>query len=305
MSTFTFAATANAVTYVGATPRFVDSDDGDVEHEPGSCWPTNWQRCARRADFRLRWSSSTCTGSAPTTTRSCRCVAEYGVPVIEDAAEALRRVVPGAVGRNVGRLRDLLVQRQQDHDHVGRRSLRVARHRRRRPGAISRDAGSPTGRALRAHRRGVQLPDEQPARRDGAGPAGAAAGDVGTAPLDQRLLPEFARRATPGLSFMPIAPFGPPDGGDESGGWNGWLTCVTFDDPACATPCRRRSSRSTSRVGPCGSRCTSSRCSRTPLPVTDGTSERLFAHGLCLPSGSVLTDAQVERVASVVRSVAA
>ena len=34
----------------------------------------------------------------------------------------------------------------------------------------------------------------------------------------------------------------------------------------------------------------------------DGTSEYLFAHGLCLPSGSALTDAQVERVVTVAAS---
>ena len=39
----------------------------------------------------------------------------------------------------------------------------------------------------------------------------------------------------------------------------------------------------------------------TPSRV-NGTSERLFDHGLCLPSGSVLTDAQVDRVVSVVRA---
>jgi dTDP-4-amino-4,6-dideoxygalactose transaminase len=34
----------------------------------------------------------------------------------------------------------------------------------------------------------------------------------------------------------------------------------------------------------------------------NGTSEQLFGHGLCLPSGSVLTDAQVDRVVAVVRA---
>jgi dTDP-4-amino-4,6-dideoxygalactose transaminase len=37
----------------------------------------------------------------------------------------------------------------------------------------------------------------------------------------------------------------------------------------------------------------------------DGTSERLFHHGLCLPSGSALTDAQVERVAALVAATVA
>ncbi len=34
----------------------------------------------------------------------------------------------------------------------------------------------------------------------------------------------------------------------------------------------------------------------------NGTSERLFERGLCLPSGSVLSDAQVDRVVSVIRA---
>jgi dTDP-4-amino-4,6-dideoxygalactose transaminase len=39
----------------------------------------------------------------------------------------------------------------------------------------------------------------------------------------------------------------------------------------------------------------------TSMPArVNGTSERLFDHGLCLPSGSVLGDAQVDRVISVV-----
>ncbi len=36
--------------------------------------------------------------------------------------------------------------------------------------------------------------------------------------------------------------------------------------------------------------------------VVNGTSERLFATGLSLPSGSVLDDAQMERIAAVVTS---
>jgi dTDP-4-amino-4,6-dideoxygalactose transaminase len=96
-----------------------------------------------------------------------------------------------------------------------------------------------------------------------------------------------------GLSFMPIVD-----------GWNGWLTCVTFGDPAARDA-----------VQPAlGSVDIESRPLWKPMhlqPVfadaparVDGTSEYLFTHGLCLPSGSALTDAQVERVVDVVHSVA-
>ena len=34
----------------------------------------------------------------------------------------------------------------------------------------------------------------------------------------------------------------------------------------------------------------------------DGTAERLFGHGLCLPSGSILTDDEIAAVADAVRT---
>jgi dTDP-4-amino-4,6-dideoxygalactose transaminase len=102
-----------------------------------------------------------------------------------------------------------------------------------------------------------------------------------------------------GLAFMPIAPWSTAACG---GRWNGWLTCVTFADPAH----RDRVQAALTAVD------IESRPLWKPMhlqPVfadaprrVNGTSERLFDHGLCLPSGSVLTDAQVDRVVTVVRA---
>jgi UDP-N-acetylbacillosamine transaminase len=36
------------------------------------------------------------------------------------------------------------------------------------------------------------------------------------------------------------------------------------------------------------------------VAVVDGTSQRLFERGLCLPSGSVLSDTDVDRVSDLV-----
>ena len=97
----------------------------------------------------------------------------------------------------------------------------------------------------------------------------------------------------PGLEFMPV-----------SEGWNGWLTCVTFDDPSV---------RDRVQVA-LGAADIESRPLWKPMHLqplfadaparVDGTSEHLFAHGLCLPSGSTLSDAGVERVCAVVLDVA-
>jgi dTDP-4-amino-4,6-dideoxygalactose transaminase len=92
-----------------------------------------------------------------------------------------------------------------------------------------------------------------------------------------------------GLEFMPV-----------SEGWNGWLTCVTFDDPAV-----RDRVQSTLAAADIESRPLWKPMHLQPVfagaPArVDGTSERLFGHGLCLPSGSTLTDGRLERVCAIV-----
>ena len=80
---------------------------------------------------------------------------------------------------------------------------------------------------------------------------------------------------------------------------NWWLTCITVDPALAGTTSSAydgRLRRSTSRRGRCGSPCTSSRCFAVRRPTSMGASERLFSTGLCLPSGSGMTDADVDRV---------
>ncbi len=89
---------------------------------------------------------------------------------------------------------------------------------------------------------------------------------------------------------MPIAPWG---------GWNGWLTCVTFDDPAVRDAVQADLAAAEIESRPLWKPMHLQPVFAGAPARVDGTSERLFEHGLCLPSGSVLTDAQVERVATL------
>ena len=101
----------------------------------------------------------------------------------------------------------------------------------------------------------------------------------------------------PGVEFMPEAP------GSRS---TFWLTTFTIDPPSPGSTGRRcgsTSSRSTSRRGRCGSRCTCNRCSPTARCYGGAVSQRLFEHGLCIPSGSSLTESQRDRVVTEIRSV--
>jgi pyridoxal phosphate-dependent aminotransferase EpsN len=102
----------------------------------------------------------------------------------------------------------------------------------------------------------------------------------------------------PGLAFMPE-----PDYGRS----NRWLTCLTVDPAAFG--CDREAVRLALEAQD-----TESRPLWKPMhlqPVFAGCpyygdrlSERLFRDGLCLPSGSALSEGEVERVCGVVRGMA-
>ena len=101
VSSFTFAATTNAIAYVGATPVFIDStDDGNIDPEllvhtveellaeghrvPAVVVVDLFGRCADYPAFAPR-------------------LAELGVEIIEDAAEALGASVDGQPAGSFGR----------------------------------------------------------------------------------------------------------------------------------------------------------------------------------------------------------
>ena len=70
-STLTFSATANAITYVGAKPVFIDSDKATWNMNP-DLLANELRACARERSCPRRSSSSTSTVNAPTTAPSAR-----------------------------------------------------------------------------------------------------------------------------------------------------------------------------------------------------------------------------------------
>ena len=100
----------------------------------------------------------------------------------------------------------------------------------------------------------------------------------------------------PGITFMPEAPFGR---------CNRWLTVILIDQAEFgSTPEEVRLALEAENI--------ESRPIWKPMhlqPVFQGcrvrggaVSERLFSIGLCLPSGTAMTDSDLERVAGIIRS---
>lgn len=105
VSTLTFGASAFAVTYVGARPCFVDCEDQSWHLDP-DLLAEELERRARAGNLPAAVVSVDLYGSVADGSRLSSICAAHGVPLIEDAAEALgaRRD-----GRSAGRFGDVAV----------------------------------------------------------------------------------------------------------------------------------------------------------------------------------------------------
>ena len=88
LSTLTFAATANAVRYVGATPVFIDSDRATWTMDP-DLLAAALEDANRRSKIPKAIITVDLYGQSANYERILPLSETYGVPVIQDAAEAL------------------------------------------------------------------------------------------------------------------------------------------------------------------------------------------------------------------------
>ena len=87
-STFTFSASANAITYEGGVPVFIDSDAASWNMDPGLL-REELDACAKRGKLPRAVIVVDLYGQCADYEPILAACSEYGVPVIEDAAEAL------------------------------------------------------------------------------------------------------------------------------------------------------------------------------------------------------------------------
>jgi len=93
-STFTFAASANAITYEGLTPVFVDCDEASWNMDP-ELLREELAACAKRGKLPRAVLVVDLYGQCADYDPITEACAEFGVPLIEDAAEALGAVYWG------------------------------------------------------------------------------------------------------------------------------------------------------------------------------------------------------------------
>ena len=293
--TFTFAATANAVTYLAAKPVFIDSDRETWNMDPGLL-EEELAGCARRGKLPKAVIAVDLYGQCADYDEILAACERYGVPLVEDAAEALGATYKGKPAGSFGAAAAFSFNGNKIITTSGGGML------------VSTDAGL----VERARNLSQQARDPAPHYQHskigynyrmsnllaamGRGQLNALQDRVSR----KREIFRYYKSTLgglPGLSFMPEAGYGCS---------NRWLTCTLVD------PARFGATREDIRLA-LEKENIESRPLWKPMhlqPVFSGcrtrggaVSEELFEKGLCLPSGTALRDADLERIAGVIRDV--
>ncbi|MGB0590568.1 MAG: DegT/DnrJ/EryC1/StrS family aminotransferase [Myxococcota bacterium] len=293
-STFTFAATANAICYQGASPVFIDSEretwnmDPDLLEEALEAAAKHGRLPKAVVVVDLYGQCANYDAIEPLCER-------YEVPLIEDAAEALGGSWGGRPAGSFGAMGVLSFNGNKIITTSGGGML------------VSQDAKW-TDRArflaTQAREPAAHYQHEEVGYNYRMSNLLAAVGRGQLAALDARVA---ARRANfkhyaaevgalPGVTMMPM---------DDRGEPNCWLSCLTIDPEEYG--CDREAVRLRLAADEIESRPLWKPMHLQPVfkdarRVGGSVSERLFEVGLCLPSGSALSQADRERVIALFKS---
>jgi dTDP-4-amino-4,6-dideoxygalactose transaminase len=297
VSSFTFAATANVITYVGARPVFVDSEAASWNIDPDLVAAELERRASAGEKKPAAVIAVDLYGQCADYDRLVQLCADHDVPLIEDAAEALGATYRGQPAGSFGAAGvfsfngnkiitcgggGALVAR--DAAFVARVRHLATQAREPAPHYQHEDIGFNyrLSNLLAAVGRGqLQQLDEKVARRRA---------------INRRYREHLGE--VPGVEFMPEAPGCEP---------TNWLTVITVDPVAFGAD--REQIRQHLEQHDIESRPTWKPMHLQPVfrecPMLGGSvSERAFELGLCLPSGSAMTDADVDRVVGEVLTLA-
>jgi len=291
-STLTFAASANPIRYLGAQPVFIDSDTTSWNMDPALLASALRQKAARnrlpRAIVVVHLYGQ-CADMDPI----MEVASAYGIPVLEDAAEALGATYKGRPAGTDGQLAafsfngNKIITTAGGGMLAGHDPAHIDKAR-----FLSTQAKDP-GLAYEHSETGYNY-------RMSNVLAGIGRGQLEVLDLrvEQRRAIAFRYRDAfadlPGIRLMPQAPYGLH---------TNWLSCFLVEEKTFG-----RSRDALVRLLDAAhveSRPVWKPMHLQPLyadaPRLGGhVAARLFAQGLCLPSGSALTDDEVDRVVALV-----
>lgn len=306
--TLTFAATANAVSYCGATPVFVDAEPASWNVDPQLL--DDELRVARRVGRRVGAVLPVdLYGQCADYEALLRVCADHGVPLVADAAEAVGASFDGRPAGSFGLF--------SAFSFNGNKIITTGGG-----GALLTDDADAAARA-RYLATQARLPAEHYEHAEIGFNyrlsnllAAVGCGQIDRLPdiLERRRVVHGNYRAlfadVPGVSFAPVSAKGTP---------NHWLTVIVLDGagssdgtdgPDCAdgreaAVVRVRAVIAALREQGCEARRVWKPMHLQPVfagarAVGGAVAESAFAHGICLPSGTELTEAEQERIVATV-----
>lgn len=295
-STLTFSATANAVTYTGATPIFVDAADSSWCIDPGLL-ADEIERLARAGKPPKAVIPVDLYGQCCDYEQIIDVCRRYGVQILEDAAEALGATYQDKNAGSFGAMAVLSFNGNKIITTSGGGML-LSNNKKwiEKARFLATQARDPAPHYQHSHigynyrmsnllaavgRGQLRVLDERVRRRR----------EINA--LYRSLLGDL-----PGISFMPEASYGRA---------NCWLTGITVDEESFGAG--REDIRLALEAADVEARPVWKPMHLQPVFrgcrfVGNGVADRLFDRGLCLPSGTAMTDETVELVAGMVRNVA-
>ncbi|MEV4640428.1 aminotransferase class I/II-fold pyridoxal phosphate-dependent enzyme [Actinoplanes sp. NPDC049548] len=289
--TLTFVATANAAVYAGAEPVFVDTDP-----ETGNVDVALVDDLLRTLQAEGRAVSAVVPvdlfGRCADYASLLPLCAEHGVPVVEDAAEALGAMYRGRPAGTFGRAAALSFNGNKVMTTSG-------------GGAMLCDDADVAGRArhlaCQAREPGAHWRHTDVGYNYGLSNLLAALGRAQLQRLDSMLDRRRHLRKRYAELLAPVKGVHILGDGDE--GANCWLTTVVVDPEATGW-------RATQLAAFLAANDIETRPVFTPMhlqpafagarSLLTGAAERLAENGIVLPSGSALTDSQVDRVVEII-----
>jgi dTDP-4-amino-4,6-dideoxygalactose transaminase len=293
-SDLTFAASANAIVYLGAHPVFIDSDLATWNIDPGLLLE-ELESCAKVGRLPKAAIIVDLYGQCADYARIQEFCRRFQIPIIEDAAEAIGATYDGNAAGKFGVMGlfsfngnkiittsggGMLVSDNEEH-------IRRAKY-------LSTQARDPA-----PHYQHSQIGYNYRLSN-----ILAAIGRGQLARLDAKMerrkeINSYYRKSLddlPGIEFMPIADYGKP---------NYWLTVILINPDNFGVD--REAVRLALEAENIESRPIWKPMHMQPVfagcRIRGGAiSEDLFARGLCLPSGNQMTNEDLERVVSVIRA---
>ncbi|MER2565997.1 MAG: DegT/DnrJ/EryC1/StrS family aminotransferase [Myxococcaceae bacterium] len=295
VSSLTFAASANPVTYLGAKPVFIDAEAVSWNMDP-ALLAEELEACAKRGKLPRAVVAVDLYGQCADYDALLAACAKYQVPLIEDAAEALGATYQGKPAGTFGAMAALSFNGNKIITTSGGGML------------LARDEAFATKARFLAQQARDPAPHYEHSHigyNYRLSNLLAAVGRGQLSVLEERVK---VRRATnafyrqalrevPGVAFLPLS---------TKGEWNAWLSVVTIDPKAFGVD--RETVRLALEKENIESRPVWKPMHLQPVfkecRVRGGkVGDEAFANGLCLPSGTAMTDSDRQRVVEVIRRV--